>query len=55
MNPFEMPRYKDSKQRSIMVERLISEIVSFMKKIYGRVYWGPSLDRIFPERPEEDL
>ncbi len=47
MNPFELPRYKDSKQRSIMVERLIGEIVSFMKKIYGRVYWGPSLNRIF--------
>lgn len=30
-----------------MVERMIGEIVSFMKKLYGDKYWGPSLNRIF--------
>lgn len=47
LNPFELPVYKDSGQREIMVERLIGEIVSFMKKLYGERYWGPSLNRIF--------
>ena len=35
LNPFELPRYEDHSQRSIMVERMIGEIVSFMKKMYG--------------------
>ncbi|MCK4430563.1 MAG: hypothetical protein KAW19_04600 [Candidatus Aminicenantes bacterium] len=47
LNPFELPRYKDKAQREIMVERMIGEIVSFMKKLYGDKYWGPSLNRIF--------
>jgi hypothetical protein len=47
LNPFELPRYKDKCQREIMVERMIGEIVSFMKKLYGERYWGPSLNRIF--------
>jgi DNA helicase HerA-like ATPase len=47
LNPFELPKYKDSTEREIMIERLIGEIVSFMKKLYGDRYWGPSLNRIF--------
>jgi len=47
LNPFELPRYQDKTQREIMVERMIGEIVSFMKKLYGNKYWGPSLNRIF--------
>jgi DNA helicase HerA-like ATPase/DNA-binding PadR family transcriptional regulator len=47
INPFELPRYQDKTQREIMVERMIGEIVSFMKKLYGESYWGPSLNRIF--------
>jgi DNA helicase HerA-like ATPase len=47
LNPFELPKYEESDQREIMVERLIGEIVSFMKKLYGERYWGPSLNRIF--------
>jgi len=47
LNPFELPRYQDKTQREIMVERMIGEIVSFMKKLYGDKYWGPSLNRIF--------
>lgn len=47
LNPFELPKYEDNTQREIMVERLIGEIVSFMKKLYGERYWGPSLNRIF--------
>lgn len=47
LNPFELPRYESKTQRSIMVERMIGEIVSFMKKMYGVNYWGPSLNRIF--------
>ena len=30
-----------------MVERLIGETVSSMKRLYGDKYWGPSLNRIF--------
>ena len=47
LNPFELPKYEGKAQREIMVERMIGEIVSFMKKLYGFQYWGPSLNRIF--------
>lgn len=47
LNPFELPRHDDKTQRSMMVERMVGEIVSFMKKMYGERYWGPSLNRIF--------
>jgi len=47
LNPFELPKYMGKTQRGIMVERMIGEIVSFMKKLYGPQYWGPSLNRIF--------
>lgn len=47
LNPFELPSYSNKMQRSLMVERMIGEIVSFMKKMYGTKYWGPSLNRIF--------
>ncbi|RLF38422.1 MAG: hypothetical protein DRN21_05190, partial [Thermoplasmata archaeon] len=47
LNPFELPRYNDSEQRSMMVERMVGEIVNFMKRMYGEKYWGPSLNRIF--------
>jgi hypothetical protein len=47
LNPFELPSYENQDQRSMMVERMIGEIVSFMKKMYGERYWGPSLNRIF--------
>ncbi|HDD70790.1 MAG TPA: DUF87 domain-containing protein, partial [Candidatus Woesearchaeota archaeon] len=47
MNPFELPAYKSKTERDVMVERMIGETVSFMKKLYGQQYWGPSLNRIF--------
>lgn len=47
LNPFELPRYESKEQHSMMVERMIGEIVSFMKRMYGERYWGPSLNRIF--------
>jgi len=47
LNPFELPKYEGTTQREIMVERMIGEMVSFMKKLYGSRYWGPSLNRIF--------
>ncbi len=47
LNPFELPGYHGKTQREIMVERMVGEIVSFMKKLYGERYWGPSLNRIF--------
>ena len=47
LNPFELPRYQDQTQREIIVERMIGEIVGFMKKMYSEKYWGPSLNRIF--------
>ncbi len=47
LNPFELPGYQDLTQREIIVERMIGEIVGFMKKMYGEKYWGPSLNRIF--------
>lgn len=47
LNPFELPRYEGREQRSVMVERMVGEIVSSMKKMYGEKYWGPSLNRIF--------
>ncbi|RJS84177.1 ATP-binding protein [Methanophagales archaeon] len=47
LNPFELPHYSDSDQRSMMVERMVGEIVNFMKRMYGERYWGPSLNRIF--------
>ena len=47
LNPFELPRYNDSEQRSMVVERMVGEIVNFMKRMYGEKYWGPSLNRIF--------
>ncbi|MCU0849717.1 MAG: type IV secretion system DNA-binding domain-containing protein [Candidatus Thermoplasmatota archaeon] len=47
LNPFELPKYEDREQRSMMVERMVGEIVGFMKRMYGEKYWGPSLNRIF--------
>ncbi|MFW6122074.1 MAG: type IV secretion system DNA-binding domain-containing protein [Petrotogales bacterium] len=47
MNPFELPKYEGKEQREMMVERLIGEVVSFMKRLYGKNYWGPSLNRVF--------
>ncbi len=47
MNPFELPKYEGREQREMMVERLIGEVVSFMKRLYGKNYWGPSLNRVF--------
>lgn len=47
LNPFELPRYDNKEQRSMMVERMVGEIVGFMKRMYGERYWGPSLNRIF--------
>lgn len=47
LNPFELPRYENKEQRSMMVERMVGEIVGFMKRMYGERYWGPSLNRIF--------
>ncbi|MBN1860324.1 MAG: type IV secretion system DNA-binding domain-containing protein [Candidatus Thermoplasmatota archaeon] len=47
LNPFELPRYEGREQRSMMVERMVGEIVGFMKRMYGERYWGPSLNRIF--------
>ena len=35
LNPFELPKYEGKASREIMVERMIGEIVSFMKKLYG--------------------
>lgn len=47
LNPFELPRYENKEQRAMMVERMVGEIVGFMKRMYGEKYWGPSLNRIF--------
>ena len=47
LNPFELPRYSNREQRAMMVERMVGEIVNFMKRMYGEKYWGPSLNRIF--------
>jgi len=49
LNPFELPGYGTREQREMMVEKIIGETVSFMQRLYGRQYWGPSLNRIFQD------
>lgn len=47
LNPFELTDYGTDSERSLLIERIIGEIVEFMKKLYGKKYWGPSLNRTF--------
>jgi len=47
LNPLELPA--ESTSREIAVEKMIGEITEFFKKLYGRQYWGLSLNRIFQE------
>lgn len=47
INPFELPRYSNSYEREMAVERIIGQIVELMKRIFGSRYWGPSLNRTF--------
>lgn len=49
LNPLELPFYRSEDERSILVERMIGETIEFLIKLYGRQYWGPSLNRIFQE------
>ncbi|WP_456330740.1 type IV secretion system DNA-binding domain-containing protein [Archaeoglobus sp.] len=46
LNPLELESYGN---REIAVERVIGEITEFFRKLYGRQYWGPSLNRIFQD------
>ncbi len=46
LNPLELETHEN---REIAVERVIGEITEFFRKLYGRQYWGPSLNRIFQE------
>ncbi len=46
LNPLELESYDN---REIAVEKVIGEITEFFRKLYGRQYWGPSLNRIFQE------
>ncbi|RLG37229.1 MAG: hypothetical protein DRO01_07365, partial [Thermoproteota archaeon] len=46
LNPLELPEYGN---RELVVERVIGEITEYFRKLYGRQYWGPSLNRIFQE------
>ena len=47
LNPFELPPYRDEYERAMLAERIIGQIVELMKRIFGRRYWGPSLNRTF--------
>ncbi len=49
LNPFEIPdgEKKFGAERDIVVERLVGEITEMMKRLFGRQYWGPSLNRTF--------
>jgi len=47
LNPLELPA--ESTSREIAVGKMIGEITEFFRKLYGRQYWGPSLNRIFQE------
>lgn len=46
LNPLELESYGN---REIAVEKIIGEITEFFRKLYGRQYWGPSLNRIFQD------
>ena len=47
LNPFELPPYRDAYERAMLAERIIGQIVELMKRIFGKRYWGPSLNRTF--------
>lgn len=47
INPFELPPYSDQYERQMMIERIIGQMVEMMKRLFGRQYWGPSLNRTF--------
>jgi hypothetical protein len=47
INPFELPPYSDQYERQMMIERMIGQMVEMMKRLFGRKYWGPSLNRTF--------
>ena len=47
INPFELPPYRDEYERAMLIERIIGQIVELMKRIFGKRYWGPSLNRTF--------
>ncbi len=49
LNPFELPKYDSEEDRELAVEKIIGEMIEFLSKLYGRQYWGPSLNRIFQE------
>ncbi len=49
LNPFELPKYSSEEERELAVEKIIGEMIEFLSKLYGRQYWGPSLNRIFQE------
>ena len=49
INPLELPDYRDEEERNLIVERMIGELIEFFIKLYGKQYWGPSLNRIFQE------
>lgn len=46
LNPLELESYDN---REIAVEKIIGEITEFFRKLYGRQYWGSSLNRIFQD------
>jgi len=47
LNLLELPA--ETASREIAVEKMIGEITEFFRKLYGRQYRGPSLNRIFQE------
>lgn len=47
INPFELPKYRNEYEREILIEKIIGQIVELMKRIFGKRYWGPSLNRTF--------
>lgn len=47
INPFELPPYRDEYERAMLIERIMSQIVELMKRIFGKRYWGPSLNITF--------
>lgn len=49
LNPLELPKCNSEEERELAVEKIIGEMIEFLSKLYGRQYWGPSLNRIFQE------
>ena len=47
VNPFKLPPYESAEERSLKIEIIVDQVVEMMKRVFGRRYWGPALDRTF--------